>query len=104
VRRELPCVPGAEHQEAACLKELTTAGTVDSGHTDPADWAGLTPAKLPTPKGVPGVQIDGYFSDTSKTNTNHGWKHEAQFVLRLPDDWNGGLVVSGCRLVAGFGV
>ena len=26
---------------------------MDSGHTDPADWAGLTPEKLPTPRGVP---------------------------------------------------
>jgi hypothetical protein len=90
-----PRVPGAERQQAACLDELTTAGTVDSGHTDPADWAGLTPSKLPTPRGVPGVQIDGYFPDTSATNTNHGWQHDAQFVLRLPARWNGGLVVSG---------
>lgn len=88
-------VPGAERQQAACLTELTTAGTVASGHTDPADWAGLTPAGLATPSGVPGVQIDGYFPDTSTTNTNHGWKHDAQFVIRLPDRWNGGLVISG---------
>jgi hypothetical protein len=94
-RTDVPRVPGAERQQAACLDELTTAGTVDSGHTDPADWAGLTPEKLPTPSGVPGIQIDGYFPDSSTTNTNHGWKHDAQFVLRLPDDWNGGLVVSG---------
>jgi hypothetical protein len=94
-RTDVPHVPGAAHQQAACLKELTTAGTVGSGHTDPADWAGLTPAGLPTPRGVPGVQIDGYFPDTSATNTNHGWKHDAQFVLRLPARWNGGLVVSG---------
>jgi hypothetical protein len=44
---------------------------------------------------MPGVQIDGYFPDTSTTNVNHGWNHDAQFVLRLPDRWNGGLVVSG---------
>ncbi|WP_443333178.1 3-hydroxybutyrate oligomer hydrolase family protein [Streptomyces sp. CB03234] len=88
-------VPGAAHQQIACLEELTTAGTVASGHTDPADWAGLTPKNLPTPSGVPGVQIDGYFPDTSTTNTNHGWKHDAQFVIRLPDRWNGGLVVAG---------
>ncbi|WP_314172067.1 tannase/feruloyl esterase family alpha/beta hydrolase [Streptomyces winkii] len=94
-RTETPHVPGAAHQEAACLDELTTAGTVASGHTDPADWAGLTPEKLPTPSGVPGVQIDGYFPDTSATNTNHGWGHDAQFVLRLPARWNGGLVVTG---------
>ncbi|RFU87831.1 tannase/feruloyl esterase family alpha/beta hydrolase [Streptomyces triticagri] len=90
-----PRVPGAEHQQAACLDELTTAGTVASGHTDEADWAGLTPKDLPVPSGVPGTQIDGYFPDTSTTNTNHGWQHDAQFVIRLPDRWNGGLVVAG---------
>lgn len=88
-------VPGAERQEVSCLAELTTAGTVASGHTDPADWAGLTPAGLATPRGVPGIQIDGYFPDSSATNTNHGWQHDAQFVIRLPDRWNGGLVVAG---------
>ncbi|WP_405680634.1 MULTISPECIES: tannase/feruloyl esterase family alpha/beta hydrolase [unclassified Streptomyces] len=88
-------VPGAERQDKACLAELTTAGTVASGHTDPADWAGLTPAGLSVPSGVPGIQIDGYFPDSSTTNTNHGWQHDAQFVIRLPDRWNGGLVVAG---------
>ncbi|URN14566.1 MULTISPECIES: tannase/feruloyl esterase family alpha/beta hydrolase [Streptomyces] len=88
-------VPGAEHQRAACLEELTTAGTTASGHTDPADWAGLTPRGLPVPTGVPGGQIDGYFPDTSATNSNHGWNHDSQFVIRLPDRWNGGLVVAG---------
>ncbi|MEU1170053.1 3-hydroxybutyrate oligomer hydrolase family protein [Streptomyces microflavus] len=84
-------VPGAARQQASCLDELTTAGTVTSGHTDPADWAGLTPEGLATPRGVPGIQIDGYFPDPSTTNTNH----DSQFVIRLPDRWNGGLVVSG---------
>jgi hypothetical protein len=88
-------VPGAEHQEVACLDDLTTAGTVASGHTNPADYAGLTQAGLPQQSRVPGVQIDGYFPDTSHTNTNHGWNHDAQFVLRLPANWNGGLVVAG---------
>ncbi|POG47938.1 3-hexulose-6-phosphate isomerase [Streptomyces sp. ZL-24] len=88
-------VPGAERQQASCLTELATAGTVASGHTDPADWAGLTPEGLATPRGVPGIQIDGYFPDSSTTNTNHGWNHDSQFVIRLPDRWNGGLVVSG---------
>lgn len=63
-------VPGAEHVESACLPELTTAGTIESGHTDRADWAGLTPTGLPTPRGVPGIQLDGYFPDRSRTNTN----------------------------------
>jgi hypothetical protein len=88
-------VPGAQQQKVACLDELTTAGTVASGHTVEADWTGLTQASLPQPSGVPGIQVDGYFPDTSTTNANHGWNHDAQFVLRLPDDWNGGLVVSG---------
>ncbi|MGW0393454.1 3-hydroxybutyrate oligomer hydrolase family protein [Streptomyces sp. NPDC003042] len=95
VRADTLRVPGAERQQADCLDELTTAGTVASGHTDPADWAGLTPRDLSTPSGVPGVQIDGYFPDTSSTNTNHGWQHDAQFVIRLPDRWNGGLVIAG---------
>lgn len=88
-------VPGAEHQQAACLGDLTTVGTSASGHTDPADWAGLTPSALPTVGPVPGIQIDGYFPDTSTTNTRHGWNHDAQFVVRLPERWNGGLVVAG---------
>ncbi|HEY0691768.1 MAG TPA: tannase/feruloyl esterase family alpha/beta hydrolase, partial [Kribbella sp.] len=88
-------VPGAAYQQSACLPDLTTAGTVASGHTNPADYAGLTHAALPQQSGVPGLQIDGYFPDTSTTNTNHGWNHDSQFVLRLPAHWNGGLVVSG---------
>ncbi|MFJ8210268.1 3-hydroxybutyrate oligomer hydrolase family protein [Streptomyces sp. NPDC096033] len=88
-------VPGAELGVPSCLDELTTAGTVASGHTDRADWAGLTPAGLSVPSGVPGIQIDGYFPDSSTGNTNHGWNHDSQFVIRLPDRWNGGLVVTG---------
>jgi hypothetical protein len=90
-----PAVPGAERQVAACLDDLTTAGTVASGHTNPDDWAGLHAAGTTNPSGVPGVQVDGYFPDGSATNTNHGWNHDSQFVVRLPDDWNGKLVVSG---------
>ncbi|MEU1281393.1 tannase/feruloyl esterase family alpha/beta hydrolase [Streptomyces sp. NPDC005805] len=88
-------VPGAQRVTAACLDELTTAGTVASGHTDPADWAGLTPAGLATPGGVPGIQLDGHFQDDSAGNTNHGWMRDSQFVVRLPDRWNGGLVIAG---------
>jgi hypothetical protein len=88
-------VPGAAYQETACLEDLTTAGTVATGHTNPADYAGLTHSALPQQSGVPGLQIDGYFPDSSTTNTNHGWNHDSQFVLRLPANWNGGLVVSG---------
>ncbi len=88
-------VPAAARTVAACLPDLTTAGTVASGHTDPADYAGLDAPGTVNPTGVPGTQLDGYFPDSSTTNTNHGWNHDSQFVIRLPDRWNGGLVVAG---------
>src|SRR6476620_2616762 len=94
-RQSKVAVPGAQAQKVACLDDLTTAGTVASGHTNPNDWAGLNAAGTVNPTGVPGIQVDGYFPDTSTTNTNNGWNHDSQFVLRLPDHWNGGLVVSG---------
>jgi hypothetical protein len=88
-------VPQAERSVTACLNDLTTTGTVPSGHTDPADWAGLEAPGTSTPSGVPGVQVDGYFPDTSTSNGTHGWRHDSQFVIRLPERWNGGLVVAG---------
>jgi hypothetical protein len=88
-------VPGAEVQKQACLDDLTTAGTVATGHTDESDWAGLNASQTKNPSGVPGLQIDGYFPDTSTTNSENGWNHDAQFVIRLPNDWNGKLVVTG---------
>jgi hypothetical protein len=88
-------VPGAEVQQTACLDDLTTAGTVPSGHSDPNDWAGLHAVGTTNPAGVPGVQVDGYFPDTSTSNTHHGWNHDAQFVIRVPDRWNGGIVITG---------
>ena len=53
------------------------------------------PSATILPRGVPGIQVDGYFPDTSTFNTNHGWNHDAQFVIRLPDHWNGRLVITG---------
>ncbi|NVI88777.1 tannase/feruloyl esterase family alpha/beta hydrolase [Actinomadura sp. BRA 177] len=88
-------VPGAEKLVEARLDDLTTAGTIASGHTVPADFAGLHATGTRNPTGVPGIQLDGYFPDTSTFNTNNGWNHDAQFVIRLPDHWNGGLVVAG---------
>ncbi|MFF5498560.1 tannase/feruloyl esterase family alpha/beta hydrolase [Streptomyces aquilus] len=88
-------VPGAAFQQSACLADLTTTGLTGTAYTDPADQAGLTARGTRTPSGVPGVQIDGYFPDSSSFNATHGWRHDAQFVIRLPDHWNGGLVVTG---------
>lgn len=93
-------VPGAELQRISpCLADLTTTGLLASTppgtYTDAADWAGLHAAGTINPSGVRGVQVDGYFPDTSTTNTLHGWNHDSQFVIRLPEKWNGRLVVAG---------
>ncbi len=88
-------VPRAEVQRTACLEDLTTAGTTVSGHTNPDDWSGLHAPGTENPTGVPGIQVDGYFPDTSTGNTNNGWNHDSQFVIRLPERWNGKVVISG---------
>ena len=94
-------VRGAEEQRATCLSDLTTAGLLAASQRDgfdytvAADWAGLHAKDTVNPTGVAGLQIDGYFSDTSTTNPFHGWNHDAQFVIRLPEKWNGRLVVAG---------
>ncbi|MFI2304087.1 tannase/feruloyl esterase family alpha/beta hydrolase [Actinacidiphila glaucinigra] len=94
-RLDRVAVPGAEHQQKACLADMTTTALAGTAYTDTADQAGLAAAGTTRPSGVPGVQVDGYFPDTSGFNTTHGWRHDAQFVLRLPDRWNGGLIVTG---------
>ncbi|MFF6978489.1 tannase/feruloyl esterase family alpha/beta hydrolase [Streptomyces sp. NPDC008343] len=94
-RQERVRVPGAAYQQSACLPDLTTSGLAGTPYTDMADQAGLTARGTRTPTGVPGIQIDGCFPDSSRFNATHGWRHDAQFVIRLPDRWNGGLVVTG---------
>ncbi|MFD7446565.1 tannase/feruloyl esterase family alpha/beta hydrolase [Streptomyces sp. NPDC059909] len=88
-------VAGADHQQSACLGDLTTAALAGTAYTNMADQAGLAASGTRNPSGVPGIQIDGYFPDDSRFNATHGWRHDAQFVIRLPDRWNGGLVVTG---------
>jgi hypothetical protein len=88
-------VPGAEMQKAACLDDLTTAGTATTGHTDQSDWEGLHAQGTTNPSGVPGLQVDGYFPDTSTFNSENAWNHDAQFVIRFPNEWNGKLVITG---------
>ena len=36
---------------------------------------------LPTAGAVPGIQLDGYFPDTSTSNSYRLWNHDAQFVI-----------------------
>ena len=89
-------VPGAQMQVVACLDDLSTKYLVATGHTDASDWLPLHSAATRNPAGlVPGIQVDGYFPDTSTTNAYRGWNHDAQFVIRLPDNWNGKLVITG---------
>lgn len=89
-------VPGAEKHMAYCLDDLSTTYLVSAGRTDASDWISLHSQATRNPSGaVPGIQIDGYFPDTSTTNTTNGWNHDAQFVIRLPDNWNGKLVITG---------
>ena len=91
-------VPGAVKAETACLDDLTTTGllTEEPGrYTDQSDWLTLHAPGTRNPSGVRGLQVDGYFWDGSTFNKTHGWNHDSQFVLRIPDDWNGGLVVTG---------
>ena len=59
------------------------------------DWQGLHAAGTRNPSGIPGLQVDGYFPDGSRTNPTGGEAHDAQFVIRLPNRWNGKLVVTG---------
>jgi pimeloyl-ACP methyl ester carboxylesterase len=88
-------VKGAERQQKFCLEDLTTTHLTVTGHTDATDWLPLHATGTRNPSGVPGIQIDGYFADTSTFNTYYGWNHDSQFVMRFPNDWNGKLVITG---------
>ncbi|HEX8122246.1 MAG TPA: tannase/feruloyl esterase family alpha/beta hydrolase [Solirubrobacteraceae bacterium] len=88
-------VPGAELQELYCVDDLSTAEGQTTGRTDRSDWGTLHARDTKNPSGFPGLQVEGYFPDTSKTNPWQGRNHDSQYVIRLPNDWNGKLVVTG---------
>ncbi len=88
-------VPGAELQRVECHTDLSATALSVKGRSDLSDWAGLHSKQTTNPPAGGGLQVDGYFPDDSTTNTTYGWNHDAQFVIRLPEDWNGQLVVTG---------
>jgi hypothetical protein len=53
---------------------ITDRGVISNGPT-------------PTAAAVPGIQVEGWFASDSA--------HQARFLLRFPDGWNGKLVVAG---------
>ena len=88
-------VPGAELQRVECHSDLSATALSAKGRSDASDWAGLHSKQTVNPPAGAGIQVDGYFPDDSRTNTTYGWNHDSQFVIRLPENWNGQLVVTG---------
>jgi hypothetical protein len=88
-------VPGAELQRVECEADLSATALSAKGRSDASDWEGLHSQQTKNPPAGAGIQIDGYFPDDSTTNTENGWGHDSQFVIRLPEHWNGQLVITG---------
>lgn len=88
-------VPGAELQRVECQPDLSATALSVIGRSDTSDRAQLHSKQSRNPAAGAGIQVDGYFPDDSVTNTTYGWNHDAQFVIRLPENWNGQLVVTG---------
>ena len=90
--------PGARARSSSGWSATPTSrptALAAKGRSDISDWAGLHSKQTVNPPAGAGIQIDGYFPDDSTTNTTNGWNHDAQFVIRLPENWNGQLVITG---------
>src|SRR5262249_14670146 len=71
-------------------KDNSIAGLPPGAFTPSTDRTVISPRpadKTPITKAVPGVQLSARFTDDPAG--------QARFLLRLPDDWNGKLVVAG---------
>ncbi|MBW3647718.1 MAG: tannase/feruloyl esterase family alpha/beta hydrolase [Actinobacteria bacterium] len=88
-------VPGAALQRVECHSDLSATALSVTGRSDASDWAQLHSKQSTNPPAGAGLQVDGYFPDDSTTNATYGWNHDAQFVIRLPEKWNGQLVITG---------
>ncbi len=102
-------VAGAEFSQGRCLPDLSTAGntfrtTGGGSRENPTLHSELT--QFP-PDAVPGLQMEGWFPDSCDRYEAEaavafmptcpgGMRHNGQFVLRIPDSWDGvHLVVAG---------
>jgi len=65
----------------------TNSPLCGGGVTPATDRGVISNGPTPTLNAVPGIQVEGWFA--------HDPSGEARFLLRLPDDWNGRLVVAG---------
>ena len=100
-------VPGAEFTQATCLPDLTSLSNPRMD-TFTHSWGGsgnrANPALNSTlteypADPVPGVQIEGWFPDScSRYEIEHntfippcpdGHRHNGQFLIRVPNDWDG---------------
>jgi hypothetical protein len=101
-------VPGAEHTQAVCLEDLTTFSSERRGTAaGTRDNQVLQSAYTEYPEqAVPGIQIEGWFPDSCDhyepeptsfmPRCANGLRHNSQFVIRIPFDWNGEhLVITG---------
>lgn len=104
-------VTGADWFQATCLEDLTTNGNsrTDTGST--TGWGTRSSGALHSKyadapeRAVPGVQVDGYLPDSCSDHQNeptsfmptcpNGLRHQGQFVIRVPNNWNGTLLVTG---------